>query len=93
MGEIRGMMPEGLRALRKREGNDEAFASAFLDERWDCLGESQLRKWIRSPDDVGKRWCGDEVVDYYLQQLQPSFHARGKMEISTIGTKISLVPR
>lgn len=33
VSEIRGMMPEGLRALRKREGNDEAFASAFLDER------------------------------------------------------------
>ncbi|OJD31984.1 2og-fe oxygenase [Diplodia corticola] len=40
--------------------------SAFLDPRWDALGESQLRKWIRSHEDVGRKWYGDEVADYYL---------------------------
>lgn len=67
VSEIRTMMPESVRALRKTGGGDEAFASAFLDKRWDCLGESQLRKWIRSHEDVGRRWYGDEVVEYYLQ--------------------------
>ncbi|KAK8184412.1 hypothetical protein BC567DRAFT_240876 [Phyllosticta citribraziliensis] len=39
--------------------------SSFLDARWDALGESQLRKWIRSHEDVGRRWYGDDVVRYY----------------------------
>jgi hypothetical protein len=39
--------------------------SAFLDPRWDSLGESQLRKWIRSHRDVAVKWYGDEVVEYY----------------------------
>ncbi|KAK8252705.1 hypothetical protein HDK77DRAFT_436436 [Phyllosticta capitalensis] len=40
--------------------------SSFLDARWDALGESQLRKWIRSHEDVGRRWYGDDVVKYYV---------------------------
>jgi isopenicillin N synthase-like dioxygenase len=66
VSEIRSMMPEGVKTMRKREGGDEKYASAFLDERWDCLGESQLRKWIRSHEDVGRRWYGDKTVKYYL---------------------------
>jgi hypothetical protein len=58
---------------RGREGDEEAeeavgktAVSSFLDSRWDSLGESQLRKWIRSHEDVGRRWYGDTVVGYYL---------------------------
>lgn len=41
--------------------------SSFLDERWDGLGESQLKKWIRSHVDVGTKWYGGELVDFYLK--------------------------
>lgn len=67
VSEIRAMMPEKVKALRREGGSDEVYASPFLDGRWDCLGESQLRKWIRSHEDVGRKWYGDEMVEYYLQ--------------------------
>lgn len=38
---------------------------SFLDPRWDNLGESQLRKWIRSHKDVALKHYGKDVVDYY----------------------------
>ena len=49
----------------RTEGTD--VVSSFLDERWEALGESQLRKWIRSHVEVGRRWYGDEVVEFYLR--------------------------
>lgn len=64
VSEIRGYIPEAVRSMRT-DWKGEAV-SAFLDPRWDSLGESQLRKWIRSHEDVGRKWYGDEVVDYYL---------------------------
>lgn len=67
VSEIREMMPESVRAMRREEGEDGIYASPFLDPRWDSLGESQLRKWIRSHEDVGRKWYGDEIVRYYLQ--------------------------
>jgi hypothetical protein len=42
--------------------------SSFLDPRWDSLGESQLRKWIRSHEDVARKWYGGQAVKYYLQE-------------------------
>jgi isopenicillin N synthase-like dioxygenase len=64
---IRELMPEGVRRLgRQREKGSSDGVSAFLDPRWDSLGESQLRKWIRSHEDVGRKWYGDEVCEYYF---------------------------
>jgi hypothetical protein len=69
VSEIRSFIPEEVRKLRKDSDGAGAVGDAispFLDRRWDCLGESQLRKWIRSHEDVGRRWYSDEVVQYYL---------------------------
>ena len=49
---VRTYIPESVRQLRKEHGETDGVAS-FLDPRWDSLGESQLRKWIRSHEDVG----------------------------------------
>jgi hypothetical protein len=71
VSEIREFIPEDVRALRREKDGDGAVGDAvspFLDKRWDCLGESQLRKWIRSHEDVGRKWYGDEVCGYYLAQ-------------------------
>lgn len=64
VSEIQSHIPEHVRKLRK-EASGDAGVSSFLDPRWDSLGESQLRKWIRSHRDVGLKWYGEEVVDYY----------------------------
>lgn len=64
VSEIRSYIPERVRRLRKEvDGMDKV--SSFLDPRWDSLGESQLRKWIRSHPDVGLKYYGKDVVDYY----------------------------
>ncbi|WPH02982.1 Hypothetical protein R9X50_00585400 [Acrodontium crateriforme] len=70
--EVRGYIPEEVRALRRQaqdagDGGGDDRAAMFLDQRWDELGESQLRKWIRSHEDVGLKWYGRDVVDYYAQ--------------------------
>ena len=48
VSEVRGFMPEDVRALRRKREGEEAVrktaVSGFLDPRWDSLGESQLRK-------------------------------------------------
>lgn len=72
VSEIQSYIPQAVRNLRAKHvnaANGEAkdTVSTFLDPRWDSLGESQLRKWIRSHEDVGRKWYGNEVVDYYLQ--------------------------
>lgn len=64
VSEVRNCIPEHVRQLRK-QATDSDVVSSFLDPRWDSLGESQLRKWIRSHKDVGLKWYGHEVVDYY----------------------------
>jgi isopenicillin N synthase-like dioxygenase len=70
VSEVRELMPESVKAMRRERDGEEAVektaVSSFLDPRWDSLGESQLRKWIRSHEDVGRRWYGDDVVSYYL---------------------------
>ena len=63
VSEVRSYIPKHVRRLRKSDEREQV--SAFLDPRWDSLGESQLRKWIRSHRDVGLKWYGKEIVDYY----------------------------
>ena len=67
VSEVRSYIPQHVRQLRKEagEGGGLEQVSTFLDPRWDSLGESQLRKWIRSHMDVGMKWYGREVVEYY----------------------------
>ncbi|KAK7531782.1 hypothetical protein JOL62DRAFT_505938 [Phyllosticta paracitricarpa] len=68
VSEIRSYMPLSVRTLQNDARSAEKVGdtvSSFLDARWDALGESQLRKWIRSHEDVGRRWYGDDVVRYY----------------------------
>ncbi|KAF2180713.1 Clavaminate synthase-like protein [Zopfia rhizophila CBS 207.26] len=68
VSEIRSCIPESVRKLRRsvKLGPSESV-STFLDPRWDSLGESQLRKWIRSHEDVGRKWYGDDVSKFYLE--------------------------
>lgn len=66
VSEIRSYIPEHVRRLRKETAEGEQVSS-FLDPRWDSLGDSQLRKWIRSHKDVALKWYGREAVDYYTQ--------------------------
>lgn len=66
VSEVRGLMPESVRKVGREARKGDEGVSAFLDPRWDSLGESQLRKWIRSHEDVGRKWYGDEVCEYYL---------------------------
>ena len=63
VSEVRSYIPEHVRRLRKEDEREQV--STFLDPRWDSLGESQLRKWIRSHKDVGLKWYGQDVCDYY----------------------------
>ena len=65
VSEVRSYIPEHVRRLRREVGGDEDGVSSFLDPRWDSLGESQLRKWIRSHKDVGLKWYGKDAVEYY----------------------------
>jgi isopenicillin N synthase-like dioxygenase len=71
VSEMRSYIPAEVRSLRRdKDGQkavDESAVASFLDPRWDSLGESQLRKWIRSHEDVGRIWYGDKVCKYYLQ--------------------------
>ncbi len=64
VSEIQSYIPKHVRRLRQEaDGKDQV--SSFLDPRWDSLGESQLRKWIRSHPDVGLKYYGRDAVDYY----------------------------
>ncbi|GAB7335416.1 hypothetical protein MBLNU13_g07787t1 [Cladosporium sp. NU13] len=66
VSEIREHIPEHVRKLRSTADSGEVVSS-FLDPRWDSLGESQLRKWIRSHKEVGEKWYGKDIVHYYSQ--------------------------
>ncbi|KXT09572.1 hypothetical protein AC579_717 [Pseudocercospora musae] len=65
VSEVQSYIPKEVRQLRKDSGKPHDGVSSFLDPRWDSLGESQLRKWIRSHKDVGLKWYGQDAVDYY----------------------------
>lgn len=71
VSEIRTFIPEEVRSMRRREVGQstvEAALPSFLDPRWDNLGESVLRKWIRSYQHVGLKWYGSKAVEYYTQE-------------------------
>lgn len=65
VSEVREYIPEEVRILRRKEGGANDETQSFLDPRWDSLGESQLRKWIRSHKDVALKWYGQRTVDWY----------------------------
>lgn len=70
VSEIRSFIPGEVRLMRRiADGKPAAEAALppFLDARWDTLGESQLRKWIQSHENVGRKWYGPEMVEYYTQ--------------------------
>ena len=70
VSEIRSLIPEHVRSMRRKEDGKaavEAAVSSFLDPRWDSLGESVLRKWIRSHREVGLKWYGPKTFEYYTQ--------------------------
>ena len=68
VSEAQAHIPEHVRRMRKKDSasSDAKAISSFLDPRWDNLGESQLRKWIRSHEDVGRKFYGDDLVQHYL---------------------------
>lgn len=65
VSEVRGYIPDHVKKMRRDIDGDGGPSDAFLDPRWDSLGESQLRKWIRSHRDVAEKWYGREVLEYY----------------------------
>ena len=70
VSEIRLFIPGGVRSMRRKEDGQsavEATLPTFLDPRWDTLGESVLRKWIRSHQHVGLQWYGSKMLEYYTQ--------------------------
>lgn len=70
VSEIRAFIPESVRSMRRREDGQSAVEAAlpgFLDPRWDCIGDSVLRKWIRSHQHVALRWYGPKALEYYTQ--------------------------
>lgn len=68
LSEIQSYIPLSVRKLRhdSQETMNEKVSS-FLDPRWDNLGESQLRKWIRSHEDCARKWYGDDTTEFYLK--------------------------
>ena len=74
VSEIRSFIPKAVRSMRRKEKENEKSPSAvetalppFLDPRWDLLGESVLRKWIRAYPDVALKWYGTETLRYYTR--------------------------
>ena len=65
ISEIQAHIPEHVRRMRGEVSGVKSEAQSFLDPRWDSLGESQLRKWVRSHRDVGEKWYGRELLEYY----------------------------
>ena len=70
VSKIRSFIPEAVRSMRtkeNRQSSDEAAVSIFLDPRWDMLGESVIRKSIRSNPDIGLKWYGSETFEYHTR--------------------------
>jgi hypothetical protein len=68
VSEVRSYIPESVRkCARDARSAEEEKVSSFLDPRWDSLGDSQLRKWIRSHPEVARRWYSPGDVEYYSQ--------------------------
>ena len=66
VSEVKGYIPQEVQRLKSKSEGAENQVSTFLDPRWDNLGGSQLRKWMRSHTDVAYRWYDKGVVEYYL---------------------------
>ena len=66
VSEVRSYIPDEVKRLRKASGTWHDESSSFLDQRWDSLGESQLRKWIRSHRDVATKWYGKVRINASL---------------------------
>ncbi|KAH7117786.1 hypothetical protein B0J11DRAFT_536687 [Dendryphion nanum] len=68
LSEIRSYIPDHVKRLHheSQSSSNVTSVSNFLDSRWDNLGESQLRKWIRSHEDVGRKFYGKDVTEFYL---------------------------
>ncbi|KAF2714809.1 Clavaminate synthase-like protein [Pleomassaria siparia CBS 279.74] len=68
VSQIQSYIPLSVRKLRRdrEEGIRDHGVSSFMDPRWDSLGESQLRKWIRSHEDCARKWYDKTTVDFYL---------------------------
>jgi isopenicillin N synthase-like dioxygenase len=66
LSDIQQHIPLRVRQMKKLAMSDEEEKiQTFVDPRWDSLGESQLRKWIKSHKDVGLKWYGKDLVEYY----------------------------
>ncbi|KAK3058592.1 hypothetical protein LTR09_000156 [Extremus antarcticus] len=65
VSEVREYIPEKVKKMRGEVSGVQNQSDEFLDPRWDCLGESQLRKWVRSHRDVAEKWYGRDVLEYY----------------------------
>ena len=71
VSKIRSFIPEAIRSMRtkeNRQSSDEAAVSIFLDPWWDMLGESVIRKSIRSNPDIGLKWYGSETLEYHTRR-------------------------
>jgi isopenicillin N synthase-like dioxygenase len=72
LSEIQSVIPESVRAMRRKElGNGEwaidKKIETFLDPRWDNIGESVLRRFIRGYKETALKYYGQEVYEYYTQ--------------------------
>ena len=78
--DVREEVPVEVREMRSREKERDGSGGELdgqggeegkwkMDPRWerDVLGESMLRKWIRSHPDVARKWYGENVVERYLK--------------------------
>lgn len=65
VSEVKQYIPGEVRSKRGEVTGVHSEAQSFLDSRWDSLGESQLRKWIKSHRDVAEKWYGNDALEYY----------------------------
>jgi len=68
VGELREAVPADVRR-NGREGLEESgkkVVDKFLDKRWEAMGHSMLRKWIKSHPQVAERWYPPDKVQWYL---------------------------
>ncbi|KAE8386472.1 hypothetical protein BDV23DRAFT_187282 [Aspergillus alliaceus] len=72
LSEVRSFIPESVKAMRRKELENGEWAidkkiETFLDPRWDSIGESVLRRFIRGYKETALKFYGQEVYQYYTQ--------------------------
>ncbi|KAE8309454.1 hypothetical protein BDV41DRAFT_580402 [Aspergillus transmontanensis] len=72
LSEVRSRIPESVRAMRRKELENGEWTidqkiETFLDPRWDNIGESVLRRFIRGYKETALKFYGQEVYQYYTQ--------------------------